>query len=204
MSSQERSKLFGVHDGIDTSSTDDESCYFQTNLWSRIRKRTVWLILLLIANTATTGVIRAQEGVLQQMIVLAAFIPLLIGTAGNTSTQSATVVIRGLSQGSIQIRQALSKILEEAIAGILMGLVLGIIATGIAFLLKGSLTVAIVVGVSLMIASTLATVSGATLPFLFQASGFDPALMSAPISSVIVDVMGVLIYLNVARLFLNL
>lgn len=202
MSEEERTKLFQkaeIH-----SSTEDETPYFQTNLLSRVRQRAVWLIVLLIANTATTAVIRNQESVLQQMIILAAFIPLLIGTAGNVSTQSATVVIRGLSRGTVEQKQALKRIVEEAIAGLLIGLILGLLVTAIVLLLKGSLAVAIVVAISLMLASAFATISGATLPFIFKACGFDPAIMSAPLSSVIVDIMGVLIFMNIAQFLLGL
>jgi magnesium transporter len=202
MSAAERTKLFEKPDT--DASTENETPYFQTNLLSRVRQRAVWLIVLLIANTATTAVIRNQESVLQQMIILAAFIPLLIGTAGNVSTQSATVVIRGLSRGTVEQKQALRRIVEEAIAGILIGLILSIFAIAIVLLLKGSLAVAMVVAISLMLASAFATISGATLPFLFKACGFDPAIMSAPLSSVIVDVTGVLIFMNVALFLLGL
>ncbi|YAF97181.1 MAG: magnesium transporter [Nodularia sp. CChRGM 3473] len=204
MSAEERSQLFDSNGTDNISLAEDEIAYFQTNLWHRVHKRTTWLILLLVANTAITGVIRTQEDVLQQMIILTAFIPLLIGSAGNVSTQSATVVIRGLSSGTVELKQAFCKIFEEAIAGIFIGLFLGITVIGIALLLKGSLAVAIVVGLSLMISSVLATVSGTSLPLIFKFLGFDPALMSAPLSSVVVDILGVLVYLSVARLLLNL
>jgi magnesium transporter len=204
MSANERENLFQINDITNTSETDDEVGYFQTSLWQRIRKRTAWLILLLIANTAITGVIRTQEDILQQVIILAAFIPLLIGSAGNVSTQSATVVIRGLSAGTVEVKHGFRKVLEEAIAGIFIGLFLGMIVTGIALLLKSPLDVAIVVGISLALSALLATISGTVLPLFFKFLGFDPALMSAPLSSVIVDILGVLVYLNIARLFLHL
>ncbi|MEM8544054.1 MAG: magnesium transporter [Cyanobacteria bacterium P01_H01_bin.119] len=178
--------------------------YFQTNLLTVARKRVVWLSVLLITNTVTTAVIRSQESVLEQVVVLAAFIPLLIGTGGNVGAQSSTVVIRGLNTDEIKPSGALRVIRREAIAGAFLGLMLGVVVTGWAYVLQGNLPVAVTVGISLVAISVLASAAGSTLPFLFQTVGFDPALMSAPFITTVVDVLGVLIYLNLARQVLGL
>jgi len=177
--------------------------YFQTNLLVVARKRVVWLFVLLLTNTMTSAVIRAQEDILQQVVALAAFIPLLIGTGGNVGAQSSTVVIRGLNLDKIRAGRALWVIQREAIAGAFLGLMLGMVVAIWAFLLEGSLVVAIAVGVSLVAISILASVSGSALPFLFRTLGFDPALMSAPFITTAVDVLGVLIYFSVARWILQ-
>jgi len=173
--------------------------YFQTNLLTVARKRVVWLSVLLVTNTFTTAVIRSQQSILEQVVVLAAFIPLLIGTGGNVGAQSSTVVIRGLNTDAIQSRNAFKVIRREAIAGAFLGIMLGIVVMVWAYVLQGNLAVAIIVGISLVAISILASTAGASLPFLFQTVGFDPALMSAPFITTIVDVLGVLIYLNLAR-----
>jgi len=177
--------------------------YFQTNLLVVARKRVVWLFVLLLTNTMTSAVIRAQEDILQQVVALAAFIPLLIGTGGNVGAQSSTVVIRGLNLDKIRVGGALWVIQREAIAGAFLGLMLGVVVAIWAFLLEGSLVVATAVGVSLLAISVLASVSGSALPFLFRTLGFDPALMSAPFITTAVDVLGVLIYFSVARWILQ-
>lgn len=177
--------------------------YFQTNLLVVARKRVVWLFVLLLTNTMTSAVIRSQEDILQQVVALAAFIPLLIGTGGNVGAQSSTVVIRGLNLDKIRAGRALWVIQREAIAGAFLGLMLGMVVAVWAFLLEGSLVVAIAVGVSLVAISILASVSGSALPFLFRTLGFDPALMSAPFITTAVDVLGVLIYFSVARWILQ-
>lgn len=177
--------------------------YFQTNLLVVARKRVVWLFVLLLTNTMTSAVIRAQEDILQQVVALAAFIPLLIGTGGNVGAQSSTVVIRGLNLDKIRAGGALWVVQREAIAGAFLGLMLGVVVALWAFLLEGSLVVAIAVGVSLVAISILASVSGSALPFLFRTLGFDPALMSAPFITTAVDVLGVLIYFSVARWILQ-
>ncbi|MEM9266298.1 MAG: magnesium transporter [Cyanobacteria bacterium P01_F01_bin.13] len=179
--------------------------YFQTNLLTVARKRVVWLSVLLITNTVTAAVIDAQKDLIQQVAILASFIPLLIGTGGNVGAQSSTVVIRGLNTDELMIREAFQVIRREAIAGAFLGLMLGIVVTGWAYLLLGgNLPVSIIVGCSLLGISVLASIAGAALPFLFQHLGFDPALMSAPFITTVVDVFGVLIYLNLARQVLQL
>ncbi|MGB3519383.1 MAG: magnesium transporter, partial [Elainellaceae cyanobacterium] len=90
-----------------------------------------------------------------------------------------------------------------AIAGAFLGLMLGSMVTVWAFWLQGNLPVAIAVGGSLVVIAILASVSGSALPFLFQALKLDPALMSAPFITTVVDVLGVLIYLNLARVTLG-
>jgi magnesium transporter len=80
----------------------DEDDYFQSNLFTVARRRVVWLLVLLLANSGTAAVIASMDGVLKQVVMLAAFIPLLIGTGGNVGAQSSTVVIRGLSTQRIQ------------------------------------------------------------------------------------------------------
>lgn len=177
--------------------------YFQSNLLDVARKRVVWLSVLLVTNTVTAAVISSQEEVLTRFVVLAAFIPLLIGSGGNVGAQSSTVVIRGLNTDELRIKDAARVIKREAIAGAFLGLMLGIVVTVWAYFLQGgdisALPVAITVGVSLVAISILASSAGAGLPFLFHSFGLDPALMSAPFITTIVDVLGVLIYLNLAK-----
>ncbi len=178
--------------------------YFQTDLLTVARKRVVWLFVLLLTNTVTGTIIKGQEALLQQVVTLAAFIPLLTGTGGNVGAQSSTVVIRGMNTDEIRSMGPLQVIGREAIAGVLLGSMLGATATIWAFFLQGNLSVAIAVGVSLVAISLLASVSGSALPFLFRLLGLDPALMSAPFITTAVDVLGVLIYFNLARLILKL
>ncbi len=187
--------LGGVQSGGDS--------YFQTNLFTVARKRVVWLLILLFTNTITGSIIKSQEDLLQQVVTLAVFIPLLTGTGGNVGAQSSTVVIRGLNTDELQAMGATKIIFREAIAGAILGVTLGTLAMVWAYWLQGNLFVAIAVGVSLVAIAILASVTGSALPFLFRSLGLDPALMSAPFITTAVDVLGVLIYFNIARLILN-
>ncbi len=182
----------------------DGDNYFQMNLLEVARKRVVWLFVLLITNTITGTIIKSQEDILAKVVTLTAFIPLLTGTGGNVGAQSSTVVIRGMNTDEIRSLGALQVVGREAIAGALLGVMLGTIATVWAYFLQGRIEVAIAVGVSLVAISILASISGSALPFLFRFLRLDPALMSAPFITTAVDVLGVLIYFNLARVILKL
>ena len=178
--------------------------YFQTNLFTVARKRVVWLFVLLITNTGTIAVIQGQEALLEQVIVLAAFIPLLIDTGGNVGAQSSTVVIRGLNTDEVQSSQMVRIIWREVQAGLMLGLMMGILVTIWAYVPDRNWGVALSVGVSLVAIAVLASFAGSALPFLFKRLKFDPALMSAPFITTAVDVLGVMIYLNVAKAILGI
>ncbi len=181
----------------------DEDDYFQSNLFVVARRRVVWLAVLVIANSFTTQVIALNDGVLEQVVLLAAFIPLLIGTGGNVGAQSSTVVIRGLSTQRIQALGLFKAILRETIAGALLGLLMLVVVVPFAWWRGEGPLVAAAVGISLIAITTLAATAGAALPLLFDRMGLDPALMSAPFITTATDVAGVMIYLKTATWLLH-
>ena len=181
----------------------DEDDYFKSNLFVVARRRVVWLAVLVVANGFTTQVIAMNGEVLKQVVLLAAFIPLLIGTGGNVGAQSSTVVIRGLSTQRIQALGSFKAILREAIAGALLGLLMLLIVVPFAWWRGEGPLVGAAVGISLLAITTLAATAGAALPLLFDRMGLDPALMSAPFITTATDVAGVLIYLRTASWLLT-
>ena len=180
--------------------------YFQVSLLTVVRRRVTWLLVLLLTNSVTGAIMKTQEDLLQEVVALSFFIPLLIGTGGNVGAQSSTVVIRGMNTDEIRAMGPMQVIWREGLAGALLGASLGILATGWAsfFVVPGNVPVALYVGLSLLLISILASVAGSSLPFLFRSLGLDPALMSAPFITTAVDVLGVLIYFNLARLILQI
>ena len=137
---------------------------------------------------------------LAKYVALATFIPLLTGTGGNIGAQSSTVVIRRLNVEAADANGPWWVIRREALAGASLGLMLGAVSIIWATLfLQASWPVAIAVGFSLVAISTLASVAGSALPYLFKSLNFDPALMSAPFITTAVDVLGVFIYFAIAR-----
>ena len=182
----------------------DEDDYFQSNLFTVARRRMVWLVVLLLANSGTAAVIASMDGVLTQVVMLAAFIPLLIGTGGNVGAQSSTVIIRGLSTQRLQSLGAWRAIWREAVAGALLGfLLMLVVIPWAAYVSGGNWLVAWAAGISLVGITTLAATAGAALPLLFNRFGLDPALMSAPFIATATDVAGVFIYLRVAMVLLE-
>ena len=151
----------------------------------------------------TSEVIALHGEVLSQVVVLAAFIPLLIGTGGNVGAQSSTVVIRGLSTQRIQALGAWRTIVREAMAGALLGLLMLVVVVPWAWWRGEGPLVGLSVGISLLAITTLAATAGAALPLLFDRLKLDPALMSAPFITTATDVAGVFIYLQTATWLLN-
>ena len=144
-----------------------------------------------------------NDAVLKQVVLLAAFIPLLTGTGGNVGAQSSTVVIRGLSTQRIQSLGLKKAVLREAIAGALLGLLMLLVVVPFTWLFGGYWLVGAAVGISLLAITTLAATAGAALPLLFDRMGLDPALMSPPFITTATDVVGVLIYLRTATWLLQ-
>jgi len=181
-----------------------ERGYFASRILDVVRRRGIWLLLLIVVNTVTGSIIAGQKELLGELLILAAFIPLLIGTGGNVGAQSATVVIRGLATGEVKPRRALAVVLREAGIGALLGIVLGAVALGWAYALGRNLEVAIVVSTTLVAISVMATLAGGALPFVFRILKIDPALVSAPFITTIMDIFGVAVYFGIAYMVLGL
>ena len=181
----------------------DDDDYFSSSLFTIARRRVVWLVVLVVASFFTSEVIAANEDVLQKVVLLAAFIPLLGGTGGNVGAQSSTVVIRGLSTQSISGLGPFRAIGREALAGALLGLLMMLLVVPFAWWRGESALVGLSVGMSLLAITTLAATAGAGFPLLFDRMGLDPALMSTPFITTCTDVAGTLIYLQTAAWLLR-
>ncbi len=178
--------------------------YFRAGIAQAVRQRVGWLLVLLLTNTLTGHIIAGQSALLESAVTLAAFIPLLTGSGGNVGAQSSTVVVRGLALRELSWRRAPWALVREGAVGLLLGLLLGALALGWAAWLQGSWAVATVVAASLVAITTLASLTGTLLPLLFARLRFDPALMSTPFITTVVDVVGVLLYFAIARTVLAL
>lgn len=178
--------------------------YFQSSLLAVVRKRLPWLFILLITNTLTIFVMKGFEEILEEVVALAFFTPLLIDTGGSIGAQSSTVVIRGLSTDELKHRKPLWVIVRETLAGSLLGVMLGAAVIILVFMIMGQPALGFTVGVSLICISIIAASIGAGLPYLFEALNLDPAMMSAPFITTVVDVLGIFIYLSLAKVMMGL
>ena len=181
----------------------DEDDYFQSSLFTIARRRIVWLLILVLANGLTAQVIALNDEILRKVVLLAAFIPLLIGTGGNVGAQSSTVVIRGLSTQKIKSLGPFKAILKESLTGALLGVLMLFVVIPFTWWQGEGPLIGMAVGISLISITTLAATAGAVLPLLFDKMGLDPALMSSPFITTATDVAGVYIYLSTATWLLS-
>jgi magnesium transporter len=176
-----------------------ERGYFASRIFSVVRRRTPWLFLLIAVSMIIAPIIFRQEELLAGAWILTAFIPLVIATGGNVGAQSATVVIRGLATGEVNPRRAMAIVSREVGIGAIMGIALGIV-----YAFGRNLVAAAVVGMTLVGISVMATLVGGALPFIFRLLKIDPALVSAPFLTTVLDIFGVSLYFGIARLILGL
>lgn len=169
------------------------------------RKRIVWLLVLFFAQFITVSIQENYESLLSQVTLLAVFIPILIGTGGNVGSQTVSTLIRALAVGEVQGRHILRIIGKEMLTGLLLGVVMGALMFGRALLVgDGTTDLAIVVGMTILVLTTWAATVGAMLPIVLSKLKMDPAVVSAPFISSLVDGTGLVIYFTLAQYFLNL
>lgn len=186
--------------------------YLRRTPFSLFRSRIPWLLFLMLGATFTGIIINAFESALAASLVLTSFIPMLMGTGGNSGSQASVVVIRGLSLGELRYRDVFRVLLKELQVSLLCALALGVVSFAKLLLLDGLLlanpavTVAVALTVSLTLALTVvvAKLIGATLPILAGRLGFDPAVMASPFITTIVDAVSLLVYLGIATATLGL
>jgi magnesium transporter len=189
----------GLEGGVELSRP-----YFTVPIATVIRKRIGWLLLLFVAETLTGTVLRVFESELAAVVALSFFIPLLIGTGGNTGAQTVSTLIRGLALGEVRSRDIWRVIVRELLSGLLMGALLGLVAFGRALLWRTGLPLAFVVGLSIIAICTWANTIGALIPLLAHRLKIDPAVVSAPLITTLVDATGLAIYFLIAKVLLGL
>ncbi len=169
-----------------------------------VRKRVGWLMLLFIAQGYTGTVLKNFEGELAAVVSLSFFIPLLIGTGGNVGSQTVTLVVRAMALGEVSMRDISWLVFKELRVGLVMGLVMGVAAIGQAWFLGVSADIATAVSIAVIAICVWAATVAAALPLLLRRVGVDPAVVSAPLISTLVDGTGLIIYFEIARLVLGL
>lgn len=185
--------------------------YVATPLFTLVRKRAVWLVILFVGEMLTATAMGAFEDEIAKAVVLALFVPLIISSGGNSGSQAATLVIRALALGEVRLRDWWMVMRREFFSGLMLGGILGMIGfLRIAIWHMFSdiygphwLLVALTVSFSLIGIVTWGTLAGSMLPFILRRLGADPAKSSAPFVATLVDVTGLIIYFSVASLILG-
>lgn len=176
--------------------------YMAAGVSQLARSRVVWLLLLIVAATLTVNVLQVFEGTLEQVTALSLFIPLLVGTGGNAGSQAATAAVRALAVGEVRTGDVFRVGWRECRVGLLLGAMLGVVGFVIGTLLVDVL-VAITVALSVVVICSWAAVVGASMPLLAKRLGIDPAVVSAPLVTTLVDATGLIIYFLIARAVLG-
>lgn len=190
--------------GVSVTEEAVEQGYFATKPWRNVRSRFNWLLLLFVAETFTGTVLRHFEDELARVVALSFFIPLLIGTGGNSGSQTVTTIVRGLAVGEIRLRDFGRVLFREAGSGIVLGVLLGVVGFGRALLWGSHVPLALTVGVSILAICAWANAVGSMIPMLATMLKIDPTVMSAPLIATLVDATGLVIYFTIAKSFLGL
>jgi magnesium transporter len=181
-----------------------EDTYLRTPIWTLSWKRGIWLAFLFLGSILTAFALKSYNLHLKNWDWLVPFLPLIISTGGNSGSQSSTLIITALSRGHITLKDWWTIVTREVLMGLALGLglsLLGLVVAPLVFQIN-QLRVLLVVPVTLLMVVICGTVTGSILPLIFKRLGWDPALMSNPFVAVIMDVLGTVIYLNVALLLL--
>lgn len=178
--------------------------YFKTSIWTLFSKRIIWLIILFIGGAYTANVLEHFQAEVNQVIVLSFFIPLLIGTGGNTGSQIVNTLVRALGVGEVTFSDMFRVIKKELTTGLLLGLSLGTVAYFRAMFMNVEIDVSWVVGVSALLIVVWATFVAAILPLILHRLRVDPAVVSGPLITTLVDGTGLIIYFSIAKLFLHI
>jgi len=182
--------------------SDEE--YLKTPVFTLVKNRIGWLLVLMISATLTGSIISSFEDMLAVVTGLTASIPILTGTGGNAGNQSSTIAIRSLALGEIEIKDCFKVMWKEIRVAIICGLILGaanfvrmIVIGG-----TGAMMIYVVVSVSMFFAVVMAKMIGCTLPMLAKVLKIDPAVIAGPVISTLVDSLSLLIYFGLAKIFL--
>jgi magnesium transporter len=178
------------------------SSYLKQNPFLLARARILWLAILALVGIVSGFIISKNSLILSQVIALAVFIPLLNGSAGNAGTQAVAVMIQALAHGEVKFKDFWKSVHKEFLTGIILGFILGMLGLARAVLFQKSSLIGITVGLTLIINTAIATSLGAVLPLVVKRMNFDPAVISGPLITSIMDVTSLLIYFALVKVII--
>lgn len=177
--------------------------YLESSLTRLFRKRIGWLLLLFLAASFTTSILRHHAELLDQVVALAFFIPLLIGTGGNSGAQASTLVIRAMALGEVTFVDFLRVVWREIRIGLALGGTMAVVMFVLARVIGASPALGLTVAPTVVLIVVVGSVLGAAFPLIGRRFGLDPAVFSGPLITTVVDATGLLIYFQVARVIMG-
>lgn len=182
-----------------------EQLYLKTSVWTLAKNRIIWLLILMISATVTGAIIQGFEDVLQSVVILASFIPMLMDTGGNSGSQSSTLIIRGLALGEITTKDIFKVIFKEFKVSIVVASILSVVNfLRLYFFTSAGFMVSLTVCASLFFTIVLAKVVGGILPIISKKLNLDPAIMASPLITTIVDAFALIVYFAFAKILLGI
>ena len=182
-----------------------EQSYLKTSVWVLARNRIVWLLVLMISDMISGGILGSFEGALTALPVLITFIPMLTDTGGNAGSQASTLIIRGLALKEITVHDFFPVLWKEIRVSVLCGAVLSLFNyIRLIIVYPGQFAMAATVAAAMFCTVLMAKAIGGILPLIATRFKMDPALMASPLITTIVDAGSLLIYLNIAKICLHL
>jgi len=190
--------------------TPTDKPFLKTSVFEIFKTRIPWLLILMLSSTFTGIIISGFETALEKLVVLTAFIPMIMGTGGNSGSQASVTVIRGLSLGEVEISDVLKVLWKEIRVSVLCGVVIAVATFLKVYFIDGfvmgtenvSLVVSVVVALTLCVTVIVAKIIGCVLPIIAKKLGFDPAVMASPFITTLVDAISLLVYFGIAKAFL--
>jgi magnesium transporter len=179
--------------------------YRERSLLRQAAYRAGWLGATVVGGILASEIVGLYEHTLTSMAILAGFVPVILGSGGNVGIQSATLAVRELATGRVQVGGATQFVLREARIGLLLGLVFSVVLGGYALVrYSDEPMLGLSVATSVLCAMSLATLVGAALPLALQRGGIDPAIATGPFVTTGVDIISITVYLSIAKLLLGL
>jgi len=169
---------------------------------TKVKKRYRWLILNLATAFLAGSIILIFQDTVNALTIIAVYIPIVTGMGGNASSQTFAVILRGITLGTISLKNGLPAISKEVLAGLINGTIIGLIVTLISLGAGGGMRLGITVGLSMVIVHIVAGLFGAFVPLLMKLIGRDPAATSMIFISTATDVFGMLALLGIGALLL--
>ena len=184
---------------------DSDKDYLDVSVWQHAKNRLPWLLILMVAYIFTGMIVTSFENRLSEVICLVAYMPMLMGTGGNTGSQAATLIIRGLAMGEVEPSDAARVLWKEVRIGLIVGVILSVFNFARIWLVDGNgPLIALTVCSAMLVIVVFAKVLGSMIPLLVKKVNLDPALIANPAISSISDAVALSIYFLMASLFLGL
>jgi magnesium transporter len=177
--------------------------YLQAGVWQIFRRRITWLVTLVFMNILSGGAISLYEDTLASALALAFFLPLLIGSGGNAGAQSATLMVRALATGEVQLSDWGQLIFKEFLVAFALGITMAVAVSFVGYARAG-MQIAFIVSVTMVLVVIVGSMIGLVFPFILSKLRIDPATASGPLITSLADIAGVMIYFTIATWVLGL